>query len=147
MNKDMKGMRELTAAVKTMWKYDRMDTEEAMEEIDAAYHAIEKNIGKEAAEQAYTAWRYAAKASCKARATEKAMKWLETVFETMTDEEWAEIEDAGADYCFIEEGLGTALWDLKKKFPDSLRYQEHAETTAMAAFVYGFKLGKESVKV
>ncbi|MGM9628214.1 MAG: hypothetical protein ACI3V4_09015 [Faecousia sp.] len=146
MNKNMKGVRKLTAAIETMWKYDFMANEEIMAEVDAAYDTISQIAGKEAASQAFEAWSEMADESRKARASEKAIEWVTTVYETMSEEAWDEICAAGYDSIFVRHGLSQAFWNLRDQHPNSPKYKENFKNWADAAFVYGYQIGKEAAK-
>ena len=143
MNKSMKGIRKLTEAIETMWKYDYMANEEIMAEFDAAYYTISQTAGDEAAQQAWEEWREMAKESRKARASAKATEWVTTVYETMSDEAWDEIYAAGYDSDFVRLGLSQTFWDLRDQHPNSPRYKENFKNWAEAAFVYGFQMGAQ----
>lgn len=141
MNKRMKGIRNLTAAVETMWKYDYIENDEIMEEIDAAYDTIKNTAGKKAAEQALNAWREMARESREAMAKAEALEWITTVYEKMTDADWDEIYAAGYSYDFVNEGLWRAFSKLHSDNPDYPGYRDWSGNARKAAFVYGYQLG------
>lgn len=143
MNKSMKGIRKLTAAIETMWKYDFMANEEIMAEIDAAYDTISQTAGKEAANQALEEWSAMAKESREARAKVEALEWITTVYEKMTDADWDEMYAAGYSSSFIEDGLWRAFSQLHNDHPDRPGYRNWTGNARVAAFVYGYKLGAQ----
>ena len=132
MNKNLQGIDKLTTAAKTMWKYHSEDTLEITNTLDAAYNTVVQLAGEEAAWQLYSEWKGAASESRKAKAEAKAIEWMKAVFNEMGDEEWNEICDAGYDACFVQDGLP--------------KVTGYGRQLAEAAFVYGFRLGKHTVK-
>lgn len=140
MNKSMKNIRKITAAVRTMWQYDFMETQEIMDEIDAASDAVRQAAGKKAADQLWKAWHEAAQESRQRKAVQAATAWISDTLATMSDDDWNEISDAGYDSMFVQHGLFRAFCDLHDKHPD--RYREYFKNWAEAAFVYGYQLGK-----
>lgn len=146
MNKSMKGIRKLTAAIETMWKYDFMANEEIMAEMDAAYDTISQTAGKEAAGQALKAWSEMAEESRNARAKAEALEWITTVYEKMTDADWDEMYAAGYSSSFIEDGLWRAFSQLHSDHPDRPGYRDWSGKASVAAFVYGYQIGKEAAR-
>ena len=63
MNKGMKHTRKITEAVRFMWQYDFMETQEIMDEVDAAFDSVKQAAGKKAADQLWKAWHEAAQES------------------------------------------------------------------------------------
>ena len=143
MNNRMKGIRKLTAAIKTMWKYDFMENEEIVAEIDAAYDTISQIAGKEAADQAYEEWSEMAKESRAAMAKAEALEWIATVYEKMTDDDWDKMFADGFSYRFIEDGLRDAFNQLHDDNPDRPDYRNCICNARVAAFVYGYQLGSQ----
>ena len=132
MNKNMGGIDKLTAAVETMWKHDFADSQEILDALDAAHDTVSQLAGEEAAAQLNREWHEAASESRKAKAKAKAIEWMAAVFNEMGDEEWNEICDAGYDVYFVQDGLP--------------KVTGYGRQLAEAAFVYGFQLGKQTVK-
>lgn len=144
MNREMEGVQKLTEAVKTMWKYDRADTDEVLAELDAAYNTVAQTAGKLAAGQLMDALGIAAERSRKARAEAAALEWVSQKYETMSDEEWDEIYAAGYSSDFVREGLWAAFSQLEKLHPDDPRYRHWITNSIEAAFVYGFQLAQKA---
>ncbi len=144
MNKNMKGIRKLTAAVETLWKYDFMETEEIMAEFDEAYSTIKDTAGDQAADQVLTAWNDMASESRIEKAKSAALEWVKSVYEKLDDDDWERMCNAGYSDCFIKDGLWRAFCQLEKNHPDSQRYQNWSTSATEAAFVYGFQLGAQS---
>ena len=141
MNKNMKGIRKITAALETMWKYDEVTTDEIMEEIDEAYNTIEQAAGGEAAYQAWDIWCAMAKESRIARAKADALEWIVAVYDKLDDPDWDEMHAAGYSSDFVDEGLWRAFSQLNDDHPDSQRYRNWSTNATKAAFVYGFQMG------
>ena len=147
MNKSMKGIRKVMAAVTTMWKYDFMETQEIMDEVDAAYDIVRQTAGDRAASQLVKAWGEAAKESREARAVEKAREWITTTVEALTDEDWEEMTAAGYDSTFVDHGLWRAYSDLHNENRDRPAYRDWSNNARRAAFIYGYYLGKAAQEV
>lgn len=147
MNKGIKGIRKITAALETMWKYDYMANDEIMAEVDTAYNVIVQTAGEKAADQAWKAWHDMAKESRIARAKADALNWIETVYEKLDDPDWDEMYAAGYSHVFVEEGLWRAFSQLKDDHPDSQCYKDWSTSATNAAFVYGFMKGKAAQKM
>lgn len=143
MNKNMKGIRKITAALETMWKYDEVPTDEIMYEIDTARDTIERAAGEEAAYQAWKAWHDMAEESRIARAKAKALAWIAAVYDKLDDPDWDEMYAAGYSSDFVDEGLWRAFSQLEKEHPDSYRRRSFNGSAINAAFVYGFRLGTQ----
>lgn len=141
MNKRMKGIRKITAALETMWKYDEVPTDEIMYEIDTARSTIEQAAGEEAADQAWKAWHEMASESRIELAKADALEWIKTVYEKLDDPDWDEMCAAGYSYGFVEEGLWRAFSQLEKDNPDRPGYRNCTRNSRVAAFVYGFQMG------
>ena len=142
MNKATKGIRKVTAAVMTMWKYDYMENQDIMDEVDAAFDIVREAAGKRAADQLWKAWREAAQESREKRATEQAREWITTKLETLSDEDWDEIYSAGFDSLLVDHGLWRAYSDLHDENRDCPAYRDWSSNARRAAFVYGYFLGK-----
>lgn len=142
MNKAMKNIRKITDAVRVMWKYDFMATQEIMDEVDAAYDIVKQVAGGKAAAQLYKAWHESADASRQCKAVQAAKAWISDTLYNMSDDDWEEIGNAGYDSLFVHHGLFRAFCDLRDKYPDSPHYKDYFKNWAEAAFVYGFQLGK-----
>lgn len=138
MNKSMKGIRKVTAALETMWKYDHVANDEIMAEVDAAYKAIVQAAGEKAAAQAWEAWGEMAEESRIARAKAEALNWIAAVYEKLDTPDWAEMYAAGYSPHFVEDGLWRAFSQLEK---DQRGYRNWAGHASVAAFVYGFQMG------
>lgn len=143
MNKNMKGIRKITAALETMWKYDEVTTDEIMEEIDKANSTIEQAAGKEAAYQARDAWCDMAKENRIARAKDNALEWIAAVYDQLDDTDWDEMYTAGYSSDFVDEGLWQAFSQLNDDHPDLQRYRNWNTAATNAAFVYGFQMGAQ----
>lgn len=141
MNKNMKGVRKITAALETMWKYDEVTTDDIMYEVDTARNTIEQAAGEEAAFQAWKAWHEMASESRIARAKADALEWIAAVYEKLDDPDWDEMEAAGYSSDFVDEGLWRAFSQLEKEHPESCRHRSFSGSATNAAFVYGFQLG------
>lgn len=141
MNKRMKGIRKITAALETMWKYDEVTTDEIMDEVDAARETIEQAAGEEAAYQAWRVWHDMAEESRIARAKADALEWIAAVYEKLDDHDWDEMYAAGYSDVFVGEGLWRAFSQLEKEHPESYRHCSFSGAATNAAFVYGFQLG------
>lgn len=146
MNKSMKGVRKITAAVETMWKYDYMENDEIMAEVDAAYDTIKATAGKEAASQALEAWGEMASESRKGKAKAAALEWIKSVYEKLDDADWDEMSAAGYSSNFVDDGLWEAFFQLGEENRDSQRYRDWIRNSREAAFVYGFQLGRKAVE-
>lgn len=142
MNKSMKNTRKITEAVRAMWQYDFMETQEIMDEVDAAVDTVRQVAGKKAADQLWKAWHEAAQESRQQKAVQAAAAWISDNLDNMTDDDWDELSDAGYDSLFVQHGLFRAFCDLRDKYPDSFRYRDYFKNWAEAAFVYGYQLGK-----
>lgn len=142
MNKATKGIRKVTAAVMTMWKYDYMENQDIMDEVDAAFDIVREAAGKRAADQLWKAWREAAQESREKRATEQAKAWITTKLETLSDEDWDEIYVAGFDSMLVDHGFWRAYSDLHDENRDCPSYRDWSGNARRAAFVYGYFLGK-----
>ena len=142
MNKGMKQTRKITEAVRVMWQYDFMETQEIMDEVDLAYDVVRLAAGKKAADQLRKAWHEAAQESRQRKAVQAAAAWISDTLGNMTDDDWDELSDAGYDSTFVQHGLFRAFCDLRDKYPDSPHYREYFKNWAEAAFVYGYQLGK-----
>lgn len=142
MSKGMKNTRKITEAVRTMWQYDFMETQEIMDEVEAAFDAVRQAAGKKAADQLWKAWHEASEESRQRKAVQAATAWISDSLDTMSDDDWNEISDAGYDSLFVRHGLFRAFSDLHDKHPDSYRYRDYFKNWAEAAFVYGYQLGK-----
>ena len=142
MNKDMKGVRKIAQAIATMWKYDRMETQEIMDQVDAAYDVIEQTAGAPAARQLWKEWGGAAEDSRKAKAVANAREWIATTMESMSDEAWDEIYAAGFDHDLVSDGFWRAYSDLSNENKNHPAYRDWNENARRAAFVYGFYLAK-----
>lgn len=143
MNKNMKGIRKITAALETMWKYDEVVNDEIMYEIDTAHSTIEQAAGEEAAYQAWKAWHDMAEESRIARATADALEWVATVYEKLDDPDWDEMYAAGYSDVFVDDGLWRAFSQLHDDHPDRPGYRDYGRNARIAAFVYGFQMGKQ----
>ena len=142
MNKGMKQTRKITEAVRVVWQYDFMETQEIMDEVDLAYDVVRLAAGKKAADQLRKAWHEAAQESRQRKAVQAAAAWISDTLGNMTDDDWDELSDAGYDSTFVQHGLFRAFCDLRDKYPDSPHYREYFKNWAEAAFVYGYQLGK-----
>lgn len=142
MNKGMKNTRKITEAVRLMWQYDFMETQEIMDEVDAAFDSVKQAAGKKAADQLWKAWHEAAQESRQRKAVQAAAAWISDTLDNMTDDDWDELAAAGYDSTFVQHGLFRAFCDLHDKNPDSHRYRDYFKNWAEAAFVYGYQLGK-----
>lgn len=142
MNKGMKQTRKITEAVRVMWQYDFMETQEIMDEVDLAYDVVRLAAGKKAADQLRKAWHEAAQESRQRKAVQAAAAWISDTLGNMTDDDWDELSDAGYDSTFVQHGLFRAFCDLRDKYPDSPHCREYFKNWAEAAFVYGYQLGK-----
>lgn len=142
MNKGMKQTRKITEAVRSMWQYDFMETQEIMDEVDAAYDVVRQAAGDKAARQLCKAWSEAADESRQRKAVQAATAWISDNLDNMTDEDWEELSGAGYDALFVQHGLFRAFSNLHDKHPDSPHYREYFKNWAEAAFVYGYQLGK-----
>lgn len=140
MNKGMKQTRKITEAVRAMWQYDFMETQEIMDEVDLAFGVVQLAAGKKAADQLWKAWHEAAQESRQRKAVQAATAWISDTLDNMTDDDWNEISDAGYDSMFVQHGLFRAFCDLHDKHPDS--YRDYFKKWAEAAFVYGYQMGK-----
>lgn len=143
MNRNMKGIRKLTAALETMWKSDRM-TDDFAPEFDAAYEVITQMAGKDAAYQAWDAWRRDAEKSRKAKAKAAALEWIEAGNTDFDDDAWDLMHSLGHDSDFIDTGLSDAYWEMRDKYPDSQYYKNNFRLWARAAFAYGFRMGQQA---
>lgn len=143
MNKNMKGIRKITAALEVMWKYDYIANDEIMDEVDEARNTIEQAAGEEAAYQAWRAWHEMAEESRIARAKAEALNWIETVYDKLDDPDWDEMYATGYSHYFVEEGLWRAFSQLEKDNPDAYRRRSFSVAATNAAFVYGFQMGKQ----
>lgn len=144
MNRKMKGIRKLTAAMETMWRYDEMKSQEALDEADAAYDIIKQTAGDHAARQALDAWRIDAEASRKARAKAKALEWIQAGHDKIADDTWNVLDTLGYDYGFLYTGLHDAYRTLHDKYPDRIGYRDYLQNWAKAAFAYGFQMGQQA---
>lgn len=142
MNKGMKQTRKITEAVRAMWQYDFMETQEIMDEVDLAFGVVQLAAGKKAADQLWKAWHEAAQESRQRKAVQAAAAWISDNLDNMTDDDWDELAAAGYDSTFVQYGLFRAFCDLRDKNPDAPRYREYFKNWAEAAFVYGYQLGK-----
>lgn len=142
MNKGMKQTRKIAEAVRALWQYDFMETQEIMDEVDLAVGVVQLAAGKKAADQLWKAWHEAAQESRQRKAVQAATAWIADNLDNMTDEDWDELSDAGYDSLFVQHGLYRAFCDLRDKHPDSYRYRDYFKNWAEAAFVYGYQLGK-----
>lgn len=142
MNRNMKGIRKLTAAVETMWKYEDRMTEEAMAAVDAAYEIIRQTAGDHAAKQAWDAWWRDSSAIRKAKTKEKTLAWISAGNAMLTDEECDLLESCGYDYSLIDTGFFDAYRELREKNPNHPAYKDYFSCAARAAFAYGFRLGQ-----
>lgn len=149
MNKNMKGIRKITAALETMWKYDYTENEEIMDEVDAAYNTIVQADGEEAAGQAWKAWHDMAEESRIARAKADALEWIAAVYDKLDDPDWDEMYAAGYSDVFVDDGLWRAFSQLSDDHPDCPGYRDYGRNARKAAFVYGFQMGaqRKAVKV
>lgn len=143
MNKNMKGIRKITAALETMWKYDEVFNDEIMDEIDTARNTIEQAAGEKAADQAWKAWHEMAEESRIARAKADALEWIAAVYDKLDDPDWDEMYAAGYSDVFVDDGLWRAFSQLHDDHPDSRRYRNWSTSATKAAFVYGFQLGAQ----
>lgn len=143
MNKRMKGIRKITAALETMWKYDEVTTDDIMYEVDTARNTIEQAAGEEAAFQAWKAWHEMASESRIERAKANALEWVKAVYEKLDDPDWDEMYAAGYSDVFVDEGLWRAFSQLNDENKDSRRYRNWGAAATNAAFVYGFQMGKQ----
>ena len=141
INKEMKGVRKITQAIATMWKYDFMETQEIMDEVDAAYDVIRQTAGELAARQLWNEWNGAAKESRKKKAVAKAREWIADTMENMTDEAWDDICAAGYDSDLVSDGFWRAYSDLHNENKDHPKYRDWSDNARKAAFVYGYQLG------
>lgn len=141
MNKNMNGIRKITAALETMWKYDEVTTDEIMDEVDSARDTIEQAAGREAAYQAWKAWSDMAEESRIARARADALEWIAAVYDKLDDQDWNEMYAAGYSSYFVDDGLWRAFSQLEKEHPESYRHRSFSGAATNAAFVYGFQLG------
>ena len=146
MNKGMKQTRKITEAVRSMWQYDFMESQEIMDEVDAAYDVVRQAAGDKAARQLCKAWSEAADESRRRKAVQAATAWISDNLDNMTDEDWEELSGAGYDSLFVQHGLFRAFSNLHDKHPDSPRYREYFENWAEAAFVYGYQIGMEAAR-
>ena len=142
MNKGMKQTRKITEAVRAMWQYDFMETQEIMDEVDLAFGVVQLAAGKKAADQLWKAWHEAAQERRQRKAVQAATAWISDNLDNMTDEDWEELSGAGYDSLFVQHGLFRAFCNLRDENPDSPRYREYFKNWAEAAFVYGYQLGK-----
>lgn len=143
MNKRMKGIRKITAALETMWKYDEVTTDEIMDEVDAAREVIEQAAGEEAAYQAWKAWHDMAEESRISRAKADALEWIAAVYDKLDDPDWDEMYAAGYSDYFVNDGLWQAFSQLHDDHPDRPGYRDYGRNARKAAFVYGFQMGKQ----
>lgn len=143
MNKNIKGIRKITAALETMWKYDEVVNDEIMDEIDTARNTIEQAAGEEAADQAWRAWHDMAEESCIARAKADALEWIAAVYGKLDDSDWDEMYAAGYSHYFVEDGLWRAFSQLSDNHPDCPGYRDYGRNARIAAFVYGFQMGSQ----
>lgn len=146
MNKSMKGIRKVTAALETMWKYDYMENDEIMAEVDAAYDTIKNAAGEKAADKAWKAWGELAEESRKRRAKAEALEWIKTVYDKLDDPDWDEMYNAGFSHDFVEEGLWRAFDQLEEDDPERRKHRSFHDNDALAAFVYGFQLGRKAAE-
>lgn len=142
MNKGMKQTRKITEAVRAMWQYDFMETQEIMDEVDLAFGVVQLAAGKKATDQLWKAWHEAAQESRQRKAVQAAAAWISDNLDNMTDDNWDELAAAGYDSTFVRHGLFRAFCDLRDKNPDAPRYRDYFKNWAEAAFVYGYQLGK-----
>lgn len=141
MNKEIKGVSKITQAIATMWKYDFMENQEIMDEVDAAYDVIRQTAGELAARQLWNEWNGAAKESRKKKAVAKAREWIADIMENMTDEAWDDICAAGYDSDLVSDGFWRAYSDLHNENKDHPKYRDWSDNARKAAFVYGYQLG------
>lgn len=146
MNRNMKGIRKLTAALETMWKYDDMMTEEAMDALDEAYDIIKQTAGDHAAHEAYDAWRRAAEDSRKQKAKAAALAWIEAGSDDLDEHSWDVLYELGYSRDFVAHGLHDAYSALNDQHRDSLRYRDYLQNWANAAFIYGFQMGQRAAE-
>ena len=147
MNKEIKGVSKITQAIATMWKYDFMENQEIMDEVDAAYDVIRQTAGELAARQMWNEWNGAAKESRKKKAVAKAREWIAATMENMTDEAWEEIYAAGFDHDLVSDGFWRAYSDLSDENKGHPAYRDWSENARRAAFVYGFYIAKAAQEV
>lgn len=144
MNRNMKGIRKLTAALETMWKHDNMLTQEAMDEVDEAYDIIKQTAGDHAAHEAWDAWRRAAEESRKKKAKAAALAWIEAGSDDLDEHAWDVLYELGYDRDFVDHGLHDAYSELHDQHRDRPRYRNYLENWAHAAFIYGFQMGQRA---
>lgn len=140
MNKQMKGIRKTTEALRVMWKYDFLD-QSALDEGDAAYDVIKESSGDAAARQALAAWSKAAEISKREKGKAAAQKWYKEVYQELDEDTWDEIYANG--YCseFLL-GIVDAYYNARQENEQLFKVQ--AQTSDRAIFVYGFLLGKQA---
>lgn len=141
MNKKMKGIRKTTAALKEMWKYDRMSDIADDETMDRLYEAIAKASGDEAAKQAWDTWCKAAKDSRKKKGNAAASKWYKEVYQQIDEKTWDIMYGCGCNEEFLY-GLGNAYREARKGNERSFDWC--GESEKQTVFAYAFLMGMEA---
>lgn len=141
MNKGMKGTRKTVAALREMWKYDRLGDLPSDEAMDRWYDAIVEASGQEAAHQAWEAWRKCAEISLEKKGKAAASKWYTDVYQQIDEKTWDTMYEHGYNKEFLS-GLIDAYYDARKG--QEKHFDWMGETQSKTIFAYGFLMGMEA---
>ena len=141
MRKGMKGAVKTAAALREMWKYDRMSDIADDEAMDRLYNTIAEASGDEAARQAWDAWRKCVEDTRKKKADAAASKWYKEVYQQIPENTWDTMYENGYDDHFIL-GLQRAYYAAREG--NEQRFNWMGESHSKTVFAYAFLKGLEA---
>ena len=141
MRKGMKGASKTAAALREMWKYDRMSDIADDEAMDRLYDTIAVASGAEAAKQAWDAWSKCVKEVRRKKGDAAASKWYTEVYQQIAEETWDTMYENGYDDDFIL-GLQRAFYDAREG--NEQRFNWMGESHSKTVFAYAFLKGMEA---
>lgn len=137
MNREMKGIRKITEAVKTMWEYMLCDNPA----FDAAYDAIEELAGDKAAYQALSAWHTAVKEFSREKGKAEASRWYADTYQELSEDAWSLMYENGYDDDFL---LG--ILKAHYKAEEDSKTSSRRVSSDRPIFAYAFMCGMEAAR-
>lgn len=140
INAAVKPLDRVIEVLSAWWRHDIIGDDETEQEFDRLYKELSSTAGEDAAAQAWDAWRNAADASRKAKAREKADRFLSEKWEGAYEDELDAME--GYDYEF----LATLFSEAAERGKKDHRYKDYFQVGRDAIFLYAFNCGVESAR-
>ena len=139
MNREMKSIRKITEAVRTMWKYVLCDDAA----FDSAYNTIKESAGDKAAYQAFRAWHTAVEEFRRKRGKAKAHSWYTDIYQKLDENTWNLVCASGYDDDFLL-GLLDAYYAARKGNETACKVRNESHTRAV--FAYAFMGGMDAAR-